>query len=198
MLGSSTAAGAGASAGQGWVSLLAAAYQGTGVTMINLAVGGSTSYHALALSSPAVAGRPAPDARANVDAALALLPKLLMLSFPSNDTALGYTVDETVRNLLAVRQTAVAGGAAVVLLSTQPRVMTAELLARQPLIDAQLQAAAGPCFVALRERLADAQGRLSVTYDSGDGVHPNAAGHALIATQVRATLDAGQCVKPPQ
>ena len=116
-------------------------------------------------------------------------------SYPSNDTALGYAVDETVRNLLAIRAEALARGATVVLLSTQPRALTPAHLAKMPQIDARLQAAAGDCFVELREALAGPDGRLAPAYDSGDGVHPNDAGHALIFQRVKALIDGGRCVR---
>jgi lysophospholipase L1-like esterase len=54
-----------------------------------------------------------------------------------------------------------------------------------------------PCFVALREALAGADGKLAPQYDSGDGVHPNDAGHALIYNKVKGVLDAGECVRVP-
>lgn len=194
VIGSSSAAGAGASPGNAWASKLQAAYADRSVTVVNLAVGGSTTYAALTTQSEPVAGRPQPDASANVDAALAEGAKLLLVSYPTNDTALGYSVDETVNNLLAIRHTARSNDVAVVVLSTQPRAMPAPQLALLPQIDARLASTVGPCFVAVREALAAADGRLDARYDSGDGVHPNDAGHALIHERVRAVVDGGHCV----
>jgi lysophospholipase L1-like esterase len=198
VLGSSTAAGNGASAGQGWVSLIESAYRPAGVSIRNLAVAGTVTYHALPDSTPMSFSRPSPKAGANVDAALALSPKLLLLAYPSNDTARGYSVEETVSNLLAIRQASLAQGVPVLVLSTQPRNLSAEQRASLSLIDQQLRAAVGPCFVATSERLATPDGLLQSAYDSGDGVHPNAAGHRLIADQVLAVINGGQCVKPPR
>jgi len=198
VLGSSTAAGNGAPAGQGWVSLIESAYRPAGVSVRNLAVAGTVTYHALPGATWPSLSRPSPKAQANVDAALALAPRLLLLAYPSNDTARGYSVEETVSNLLAIRQASLAQGVPVLVLSTQPRNLSAEQRASLSLIDQQLRAAVGPCFVAVNERLATPDGLLQSAYDSGDGVHPNAAGHRLIADQVLAVINGGQCVKPPR
>ncbi|QBY49682.1 SGNH/GDSL hydrolase family protein [Cupriavidus oxalaticus] len=195
VMGSSSAQGTGASAGHAWAALLLARVQGAGVSMENLAKGGSVTYEGLSASASPTPNRPQPDLQHNVDAALSGKPRLLLLSYPTNDSAIGYTVDETVRNLLAIRATAQAAGTAVLLLSTQPRNMAPDLLARLPAVDAQLASAAGACFVQVREALAGADDKLAPAYDAGDGVHPNDAGHAVILAHIQATLDAGQCVR---
>ena len=197
VLGSSSAAGTGMPAGQGWVSLLEAAYRPAGVSIRNLAVAGTVTYHALPGSLWPSLRRPSPKAKANVDAALALAPRLLLLAYPSNDTARGYSVEETVSNLLAIRQVSLAKGVPVLVLSTQPRNLSTEQRASLRLIDQQLRTAVGPCFVAVNERLATPDGLLQSTYDSGDGVHPNVQGHRLIADQVQAVINSGKCVRPP-
>jgi lysophospholipase L1-like esterase len=194
-MGSSTASGFGATAGQSWVDRLKAGYITRSVSMANIAKGGTTTYAGLPSSSIPVAGRPAPDPAANVDAALARSPKLVLVSYPSNDTALGYTVDETVSNLLAIRSAAQAGGAAVVMLSTQPAPFTSARLALLPQIDTRVAAAVGNCFVPVREALAAPNGTLNPAYDSGDGLHPNDAGHAVIHARVASVIDSGQCVR---
>ena len=73
VMGSSTAAGAGASAGNGWVNRVrkAATAACPYVTVSNLAVSGSNTWQGLA----------------NLDAALALKPVLVLVQYPSNDAA---------------------------------------------------------------------------------------------------------------
>jgi lysophospholipase L1-like esterase len=179
------------------VSLIESAYRPAGVSIRNLAVAGTVTYHALPGATWPSLSRPSPKAQANVDAALALAPRLLLLAYPSNDTARGYSVEETVNNLLAIRQASLAQGVPVLVLSTQPRNLSAEQRASLSQVDQQLRAAVGACFVAVRERLGTPDNLLQSAYDSGDGVHPNAAGHQMIADQVQAVIDGGQCVKPP-
>lgn len=193
-MGSSTAAGAGATTGHGWVATLQAGLSDRGVAVVNLAKGGNSTFNGIAEAAVPVAARPAPDPAANVDAALAQRPKLLLVSYPTNDTALGFGVDETVGNLLAIRAAAQAQGAAVIVLSTQPRALPQAQLALLPLIDARLSGAVAPCFVAVREALAAPSGVLDARYDSGGGAHPNDLGHAIIHDRVRALIDAGDCV----
>lgn len=185
LLGSSTALGAGATGQQGWAQQLAAELPALGASLSNLAIGGSTTYAARPSGDLPPAGRAAPDPAGNVDAALALAPRLLLLAYPGNDTALGLSADETVANLGRVRAHAQARGVAVLVLGTQPRQLSEAGLARL----------AAECFVELRSGLAGPDGRLAADRDAGDGVHPNDAGHALILARVRARLRSGRCVR---
>lgn len=197
VMGSSTAAGTGAPAGKGWVAQLAGNYAARGVQVANIAQGGTVTYEGLSASAAPVAGRPAPNPAVNIDQALARKPVLLIVSYPTNDTALGYGVDETVNNLLAIRSQALAAGVPVVVTSTQPRNLTDTQLANLRAIDTRLAASVGACFVEVRAALAGADGKLAPEYDSGDGVHPNGAGHVLIAERLSQLLAAGSCVRLP-
>lgn len=194
VMGSSTAAGSGAPAGKGWVALVGAAYGGRGAQVANIARGGTVTYEGLSASATRVAGRPAPDPAVNIDQALARRPVLLIVSYPTNDTALGYSVDETVDNLLAIRSQAQAAGVPVIVASTQPRNLNDAQLAQMRTIDSRLASSVGACFVDVRQLLAGPDGRLAPGYDSGDGVHPNEAGHRLIAEQMDKTIGARNCV----
>ena len=197
VMGSSTAAGAGATFGKGWAALLQHDFAGSATGLANIAKGGAVTYAGLSASAVPLPERPLPDPAANIDRALSLAPVLLLVSYPSNDTGVGYAVDETVNNILAIRTLALAHSLPVIVLSSQPRNdFPADKLAKLVQIDARLAAAVGPCFVAVRSLLADGGGKLAAQY-SYDGVHPNDAGHLLIATQVRAVLEGGSCVLLP-
>ncbi len=195
VIGSSSAYGAGASAGQGWAAQLQSNWQASAVEMRNLAKPGSVTYQGLAVSAVAVPGRPLPDAAHNIDAALALKPSLLLVSYPTNDTALGYSVDETVRNVLAIRAKAQSQDVPVMVLSTQPRAMSAELLQRLDAVNTLLLKEVQDCFVPVHAALAGVNGLLAPAYDSGDGVHPNNAGHFVIFQKIQNVLNAGKCVR---
>jgi lysophospholipase L1-like esterase len=197
VIGSSTPAGAGATPGHGWVDLLRDAYAARGVAVENLAMGGSLSYQGVPTATPLTAGRPAPDPVHNIDAALVHAPVLVVVSYPSNDEAAGYTADETVGNILAIRADAVAQGVSVAVTSTQPRraaptAQQAEIAAQ---VDRRLADAFGPCFVDVRSALATPDNTLDPRYDSGDGQHLNDAGHAVVFERLQAMLESQRCVR---
>lgn len=193
VMGSSTALGAGAGT-LSWYQALQASYANIGVQFFNIARSGAATYQGLPTGTVVPPLRPQPDPTSNVTLALSFGPKLVVLGYPSNDTASGYPVDETVNHLLAIRQAARAGGAAVIVIGTQPRDLAPDLLSRLPQIDARLAAAVGPCFVAVREALAGADGKIAPAYDV-DGIHVNDAGHAVIHAKLREVIDSRQCVR---
>ncbi|WP_425261575.1 SGNH/GDSL hydrolase family protein [Rubrivivax sp. RP6-9] len=196
VLGSSSAAGTGASSGQGWASQLQGAAQARQVVLQNIARNGTLTYQALATGSNPPAGRPAPDTAVNITRALQFAPKLVLLSFPTNDTAAGYTADETAANLLALQRAAQAAGAAALVLGVQPRDgLTGSQRAVLADLDQRLAAQAGPCFVALFAALADGNGHIAAAYAAGDGIHLNDAGHRVVRERVQAVLDGGRCVR---
>jgi lysophospholipase L1-like esterase len=195
-MGSSTAQGVGASTPSvSWAGRLQTDMQVRSVSITNIALGGTTTYMGLPTGSAPVAGRPAPVTTINVTAALAFSPKLVIVSYPTNDTEQGYSVSETVNNLLTIRATALARGVSVVVQGTQPRDLADAQRALLPQIDTQLAQAIGACFVEVRSALAAADGRIAAAYSAGDGVHVNDAGHALIEGRIKALLDAGTCVR---
>lgn len=197
VIGSSTPAGAGATPDHGWVDLLQGAYAARGVTVVNLAMGGSLSYQGVPTATPLTAGRPGPDPVHNIDAALARTPVLVVVSYPSNDEAAGYAAEETVANILAIRAGAVAQGVSVAVTSSQPRraAPTAQQAAVAEQVDRRLADAFGACFVDVRSTLATPDDTLDPRYDSGDGQHLNDAGHAVVFERLQAMLGSGRCVR---
>jgi lysophospholipase L1-like esterase len=197
VIGSSTAAGVGATPGNSWTALIGSAYAGKGVGILNLGVGGSVTYDGLGAEVPPTDGRPPPDAAHNVDAALAQGARFILLGYPSNDVAFGYTADETVRNHQWIAWTALQHGMPTMVLGSQPQRWIPTGWAAQTFIDddARLADFFGPCFVELRSALAMPDNSLNPAYDSGDGQHLNDAGHYVIYTRVKAAIDSGNCVR---
>jgi lysophospholipase L1-like esterase len=195
VLGSSSAAGVGAPAGSGWVALVGAAQQASGVVTHNYARSGLLTSQALPADT-SLPGRAPPDPTANIDRALTSSPKLVILAFPSNDAMAGVPAAETVGHWQLMRQRAAQSGAATVVLSTQPR---DDLDATQRAIlddtDRRAADAFGTCFVAVRAALSDATGRIAAAYSAGDGVHLNAEGHRIVSERVMAVLGNGRCVR---
>jgi lysophospholipase L1-like esterase len=197
-LGSSTTAGfTTSSRSQAWVSRLENALTGRGVTIVNIALPGAVTYNWMPVSAPVPSGRPGPVVAHNIDTAIAQHPALVLLNATSNDVAASYSVDETIANVLAIRAIAEAAGAKAMVLSTQPRNLADAQRAQLALIDARLAPAVGACFVDIRTPLSGPDGRLAPSYDSGDGIHPNDAGHEVIFQRVDAALQSGLCVPAP-
>jgi lysophospholipase L1-like esterase len=198
VMGSSTAAGVGATAGQSWPDRMAAALAPRQVTLLNLARAGTLTPQALPASAPAPAPRPAPDPTLNLDRALGEQPKLILLSFPTNDVVAGYPASETAANLRRLRSGASAAGSATVQLGVQPRSgLTASQRSSQAELDGLLAAEAGACFLPLYDALADPANpsEIAPAYAAGDGIHLNDAGHARVWALLQTLLEQGRCVR---
>lgn len=196
VLGSSTAAGAGAPSGEGWAWRLGADLQARGVTIHNLARSGLLTSQALPVGTPLAAGRAAPDPNVNIDRALALSPRLVLLAFPTNDAAAGIPAAETVGHWALIRDAAARGGAATLVLSTQPRDgLDAAQRAALDETDRIAAQAFGPCFVELRAALSNAEGGIAPAYAAGDGIHLNSEGHRVVFERVASVLAGGRCVR---
>jgi lysophospholipase L1-like esterase len=196
VLGSSTAAGVGAAGDQGWVARLAAAAQPAGASVTNFARAGLLTSQALPVGTPLAPGRAAPDPSANIDLALTLAPRLVILSFPTNDTVAGVPAAETVGHWQLIAQRAAQAGSVTLVLSTQPRDgLDAAQRAALDETDRLAAGAFGACFVALRAALSDAQGHIAPALSAGDGIHLNAEGHRIVFERAWATLSSGRCVR---
>lgn len=191
VIGSSTAAGFGATTGNAWVERVraVAATACPQVTITNLAVSGSVTWQGLPVDrGPTPAGRPAPRPGTNLDAALALGPTLVFIQYPSNDAANSYPLTETLANHGILRDGVRAAGATDVILGPFPRGFTdaAQIALMTDLRDA-LPAVGAPRYLELWTDLAAADDQVKAAYAYGDGIHLNDAGHALIAAKVLAS-----------
>jgi lysophospholipase L1-like esterase len=197
VMGSSTAAGVGATAGNAWADRIAQAYASRGLSIVNLGLGGSVTYNGVGADAPTTDGRPPPDGTHNVDAALAHGIDLLLIGYPSNDTAYGYSADETMRNHQWMAWTALQRGVPTIVISSQPQRQVPSAWAAQTFvaIDFRLSDFFGPCFVEVRSALSLPDNTLNPIYDSGDGQHLNDAGHQVIYDRMKAVIDSGNCVR---
>ncbi len=188
VLGSSTAAGAGASTKDSawvwryrqWLSDINPAYE-----VINLAVGGYTSYHLQPSGYTAPSGRPEPDTLHNISTALSLNPSAVIINLPSNDAASNFTILEQSDNFERIAQEAAFSFVPIWVCTTQPRNLTEAK--QQNLITMRDW---------IRNRFADftldfwtdlalEDGSMNPVFNAGDGVHLNDDGHALLFSRVR-------------
>jgi acyl-CoA thioesterase I len=198
VLGSSTAAGTGASQpGRSWVGLLQAWLAKTkGGSVISLAAPGVLSTSALCTQqvNSNLSELIAPTR--NIDRALKLGATHFILAFPSNDTTRGMPAEQTISNFLDMRQCAQTNDKAqVAVMSSLPRDgLTKQQNATIAQIDAAMLKEFGGCYINVRSALADTDHE-SIRHDlsAGDGVHFNNAGHAVIFGIVKRFMDSGQC-----
>ncbi|HEY6726262.1 MAG TPA: SGNH/GDSL hydrolase family protein, partial [Polyangiaceae bacterium] len=151
----------------------------------NLAVGGFTTYRIQPTGYVPPARRPAPRQAHNITAALALAPDAIIVNLPSNDQSDSFTLAEQMDNYERVAQLAREAGALLWVTTTQPRNFDkpAQL---QDLMDARdaIKARFSPHAIDFWTNIANADGTIHASYDSGDGVHLNDAGHGVLAQRV--------------
>jgi len=149
--------------------------------IVNLAVGGQTTYHVQATGYVPPPGRPAPTRGKNISAALALAPRALLINLPSNDSAEGFAATEQLENLERLAALAKGAGVPLWLTTTQPRNFgnAAQVAAQLRVRDAILEQYA-PRALDFWTPFATPSGTLNVRYDAGDGTHLNDRAHALL------------------
>lgn len=195
VMGSSSAFGAGASnPDKSWVGLLKKSSIAGNATIHNIARGGHTTYQGLSSDCVVSSERPKTDPAHNLEKALELKPDVVLLSYPSNDAALGYSATESAANLLLMRWQFNQKNIPVLILSAQPRNMAKEQQQKLLELDQLLRPLVGPCYVDLYQQLVGADGNLASQYNAGDGVHLNDAGHQIVFNAVSQRLADRQCV----
>jgi len=187
ILGSSTAAGTGPREPENaWPRRYAAhlAEQFPRYQLVNLAVGGQTTYHVQPSGFVPPAGRPAPVEGKNITAALLLHPRALIINLPSNDSAERIAPQEQLANLERIVRLAEQGGVLAWVTSTQPRNFSDEQCRAQVEVRAGINARFSPRVIDFWQPFASATQRIKPEYDAGDGVHLNDAAHAILARAV--------------
>ncbi|TNE71608.1 T9SS type A sorting domain-containing protein, partial [bacterium] len=154
--------------------------------VINLAVGGYTSYDLMASDFVPPSGRPAPKVNNNITYALTYKPDAIIMNLPSNDANIGMTIEEQVSNFDAI--VAQAGDIPMWITTTQPRNFT-ETAKRESLMQMRdsILTKYGDRAIEIFTELAEADGTIKAKYNSGDGIHLNDSGHKYIFEQVVAT-----------
>jgi len=190
IIGSSTAAGEGASTfDSSWVAISTRYYKGLGElsNTIDIAVSGTTTWNGMPSSFiPPSGGNPAPlppDPNHNVTKILQLGSNVVIIGYPSNDIAFGYTLAQYLANLRTIYDSVVAAGKVCYVTTTQPRddiatsLRQLALQGRDSILNEFPQQALN-----FWDPVADPSTLGILTqYSYGDGIHLNNAGHAAIA-----------------
>lgn len=197
LVGSSTAAGVGASSpNSSWAGLLSSWQVQTGRgRILNLAEPGALTSTGLCVKDRLVNSAPARSPRNSVETALALGSKRIILSFPSNDLVAGWPASRTLENVARMAACARAAGATIAVMSSLPRAhLTPAQLKTMAEINQALRKTYGACFLDVHTALADA-GSIDARpeYSAGDGIHFNDEGHRVLYVQVRDFLESGRC-----
>jgi lysophospholipase L1-like esterase len=119
-------------------------------------------------------------------------PSKVIISFPSNDAAVGYSARESVHNLKHITTVLQKAGAKVMIISSQPRLLSQKK--RQQLLefDRLLKQKMAGCFVEVYESLVGSNNGLAEKYDH-DTVHMNDAGHKVVFDAIKSTITHGGC-----
>jgi lysophospholipase L1-like esterase len=189
VLGSSTASGIGAAnPAQAWVERYATALEDVDRRneVVNLAAPRMTTYQVLPTGSAPPPGRPAVDPARNITSALAAQPDAIVVNLPSNDAAMAIPIDEQLANLERIAAEAAAAGVPMWVTTTQPRNL--DQVGRDLLVAGRdrIMERFGAHAIDVWTGLASADGTIDPAYDSGDGIHLNADGHAILAERVSA------------
>jgi lysophospholipase L1-like esterase len=184
VLGSSTSAGIGPKrAENAWVPRYKAhlAQQFPNVTLVNLAVGGQTTFHIQPSGYAPPPNRPAPVPGKNITAALALKPSAIIVNLPSNDQASNYPLTEQFANYERIVNASAAAHVPVWISTSQPRNFTdsGQLDSLMRARD-RIATTFAPRIFDFWTPFAAPNGFIKASYDSGDGTHLNDAAHAIL------------------
>lgn len=151
-----------------------------GPSWSNLAVAGYTTKDVLPAAQGGVAG-------SNIETALDLNPDFIFVSLPSNDPAANISVSQSITNLKAIDNLALARGIPVFFETTQPRTSyTAQQQSMLIQLADSIRSIWPNRFVEGYKDVADptAPGNILSKYDKGDGIHLNSDGNQFIATRL--------------
>jgi lysophospholipase L1-like esterase len=163
-------------------------------TLVNLAVGGQTTYHIQPTGFRPPAGRPEPVKGKNITAALTLTPSAIVVNMPSNDVAENISETEQLANFNRVADLAKAAHVLLWVTTTQPRDFeNASQITEQQRVRDAILATFAPRALDFWTPFATAEGKIKPEYGAGDGVHLNDAAHArlrdiLVKAQIPQTV----------
>jgi lysophospholipase L1-like esterase len=149
-------------------------------SLVNLAVGGQTTYHIQPSGFVPPALRPAPATAHNISAALALSPDAILVNLPSNDAAADIPATEQLDNLARVAQLASDAHVELWLTTTQPRNFSAAQVAIQRQVREVILSRYSPRALDFWTPFATTGGTIHADFDAGDGVHLNGAAHTIL------------------
>lgn len=189
VLGSSTAAGVGPSSiDSSWVVKYKNYIfeKNTTMKIVNLAVGGYTTYDIMMDGFFPILDRPLPDEAHNISKALTYNPKAIIINLPSNDVNLGFSISEQLSNYDSILALADLTNIPVWVSTTQPRNFSQLQIEKQIEMRDSTFSKFGEKTLDFWTDIADSNGRILSKLDSGDGIHLNDIGHEILFQRVLA------------
>jgi len=187
ILGSSTAAGYGATPKKSWARLFEDSLKKINPNYIvdNLAVPGSNTYAAQPNDYVPPAGRPLPIKGHNITKAIKLGADAVIVNYPSNDAVLNYTPDEQQANYKRISDEAAKHNILVWVATPQPRNILTRRQVRyqQKMFDWINQYYKGKA-INFHDGLASEKDSILFKYNAGDGIHVNNKGHRILYERV--------------
>jgi lysophospholipase L1-like esterase len=192
VIGASSAAGknlpeGGYSLSDSWVNRYLAYLEAKrpGSTITNLAVSGTSTFHAQPTGTQNPSDQPAVDPAHNVTAALATHPDAIIVAFPSQAQVEAGLADVVIANLQRIADAAGAEGVPVWVSTNQPNKNTLASLPLQLDYRDTVLATFGSHALDFWTPLADEDGVAVPAYlNPYDDVHPSAEGHRVLFEQV--------------
>lgn len=183
VIGSSTAAGAGVSSpDSAWVNRYRKALKDINPSneVINLAVGGYTTYRLMPTGYSTPTNRPLVDTLRNITAALKQMPDAIIINLPSNDRQ--WPMNEQLSNFDSINMLSWALGVPIYICTTQP-VAGVNWVTYQWAVHDSIIAKFAPYYLEFFTPLAASNNVLDTAL-TPDGTHPNDKGHRLLFNQV--------------
>jgi len=188
VLGSSTAEGVGANPkDSSWVNKYRNYLQTIDSTyeVVNLGVGGYTSYQLMPSNILPQINRPFPIVTKNLTYALSFNPTSIIVNLPSNDVALKYTIEEQFNNYFELKNITDSLNIPLWFCTTQPRNFDSLDITQQVVARDNFYKYFPGKVIDFWNGIANVDGRIKKYFDSGDGVHVNNKGHNLLFEKVR-------------
>lgn len=152
--------------------------------VINLAVGGYTTYEIMPSDYTPAAGRPSPDVTHNITKALKYNPQAIIINMPTNDVANGYTISEQINNYNKIIAVAQKANIPVWITTSQPRNLAYSYRLKLMEVRDSINSIYKDHALDFWTTIALDNGQVNPIYDLGDGTHVDAVAHQILYERV--------------
>ncbi len=152
--------------------------------VINLAVGGYTTYQLLPTDAKIIENRPIPSIEHNVTKAISFKPDAVLINLPSNDVSSGFSLKEQLDNYTQITNALNRQNIPYWISTPQGRNFSKEKRNLQEKLKDSTDTRYGKNTLDFWKGLASWSGEIREEYNSGDGVHMNDEAHKLLFEEV--------------